>query len=130
LYTPSAPTFRDVPADSAFYQYIGTAYNYGIIAGYTCGDGCLEFRPGNNVTRGQIAKIIVLAWGWRPVCPPTVTFVDVPPADPFYCSVEAAYAHNIISGYDCGPGCLEFMPGLNATRGQISKMVYLAATQP
>jgi hypothetical protein len=58
LLNPPTPAFRDVPRDHAFYQHIETAYDREIISGYTCGTGCLEFRPGNNATRGQISKIV------------------------------------------------------------------------
>jgi hypothetical protein len=129
-YTPPSPTFSDVDTTNAFYQYIETAYHQGIISGYTCGTGCLEFRPNNNVTRGQLAKIVVLAQAWTIYTPPSPTFSDVPNTNPFYDYIETAYAHGIISGYSCGAGCLEFRPGNNATRGQISKIVYLAVTQP
>jgi hypothetical protein len=129
-YTPPSPTFTDVDTTNPFYQYIETAYHRGIISGYTCGTGCLEFRPSNNVTRGQLAKIVVLAQAWTLYTPPSPTFSDVPAANPFYDFIETAYAHNIISGYSCGAGCLEFRPGNNATRGQIAKIVYLAVTQP
>ena len=61
LYTPPVPTFQDVPAGDPFFAYIETAYRHGIVSGYTCGAGCLEFRPGNNATRGQICKIVYLA---------------------------------------------------------------------
>ena len=54
----------------------------------------------------------------------------MPPDNPFYAYIETAYAHNIISGYSCGPSCLEFRPGNSATRGQICKIVYLAVTSP
>ena len=50
--------------------------------------------------------------------------------NPFYAHIETAYLHNIISGYSCGPSCLEFRPVNNATRGQICKIVYLAITVP
>src|SRR4051794_4183863 len=129
-YTPPQPTFRDVPAGDAFYAYIETAYHQGIISGYDCGAGCLEFRPGNNVTRGQLCKIVVLAEGWGIYAPPTPTFRDVSTSNAFYSYVETAYRHNIVSGYDCGAGCLEFRPGGNATRGQICKIVYLSVTGP
>jgi S-layer homology domain len=51
----------------------------------------------------------------------------VPGSAPFYSFIETAYSHNLISGYTCSPGCLEFRPGSSATRGQISKIVYQAA---
>src|SRR5205085_1910069 len=90
---------------------------------------CLQYRPGNNVTRGQLSKIVVLAQAWQLYIPPTPTFRDVPADNPFYPHIETAYLHNIITGYTCGPSCLEFRPGNNATRGQICKIVYLAVTQ-
>jgi len=130
IYTPPTPTFRDVPATDTFYQYIETAYSHSIISGYACGTGCLEFRPGNNVTRGQLCKIIVLAQGWEITPPSVATFRDVPVGDTFFGEIETAYSHGIISGYSCGTGCLEFRPGNNATRGQIAKIVYLAVTSP
>src|SRR5207244_9462982 len=107
---------------------IETAYSHGIISGYSCGPNCLEFRPENNITRAQLCKIVALAQGWPPYTPPTPTFADVPASHPFYPYIETAYHYNIISGYTCGPNCLEFRPGNNATRGQISKIVYLAVT--
>jgi hypothetical protein len=130
IYLPSTPTFRDVPASDPFYQYIETAYHQGIISGYSCGVGCLEFRPGNNVTRGQLCKIIVLAQGWAIYTPPSPSFQDVQVTDAFYQFVETAYSHGIVSGYTCGTGCLEFRPGNNATRGQICKIVYNAVAGP
>jgi len=129
-YIPPTPTFQDVPTDHPFYQYIETAYHQGIISGYSCGTGCLEFRPGATVTRGQLCKIIVLAEGWPIYTPPTPTFRDVPETDPFYQHIETAYSRNIISGYGCGTNCLEFRPGNSATRGQICKIVYNAVTAP
>lgn len=52
--THGGPHFSDVPSSNAFYTYIETAYNHGIISGYSDG----TFRWGNNATRGQIAKIV------------------------------------------------------------------------
>ena len=129
-YTPPSPTFQDVPATHPFYQYVETVYHEGIISGYGCGTGCLEFRPGNNVTRAQLSKIVVNAEGWALQNPSTPTFQDVPSTDTFYQFIETAYAHSVISGYSCGTGCLEFRPNNSATRGQISKIVYLAVTAP
>src|SRR5436190_1141489 len=83
LYTPPTPTFRDVAANSTFYIYIETAYHQGIISGYNCGTGCLEFRPNNNITRAQLSKVVVLAAGWTQINPTTPTFQDVPRTDAF-----------------------------------------------
>jgi hypothetical protein len=57
LLDPSMPRFQDLPVGSTFFQYVETAYSHSVISGYSCGGGCLEFRPGSNTTRGQICKI-------------------------------------------------------------------------
>jgi hypothetical protein len=54
LVNPTEPTFLDVPPSHPFYTYIETAYSREIISGYADG----AFRPVNNATRGQIAKIV------------------------------------------------------------------------
>jgi hypothetical protein len=114
--------FSDVPPNNPFFCYIETAYAHGVVSGYSDG----TFRPGNNVTRGQLSKIIVSAEGWPLVCPPVGHFSDVPPSNPFYCFIETAFSHGVISGYSDGT----FQPGSNATRGQISKIIYTAIAGP
>src|SRR5438552_2132606 len=123
-YTPPNPTFNDVPTTDTFYTFIETAYHAGLVSGYDCGPGGLEYRPGNLVTRAQLCKIVVLAAGWELLDPSSATFRDVEVGSTFFRYVETAHSHGIISGYDCGPNCLEFRPGNNATRGQIAKIVY------
>jgi len=125
IWTPSpsaTPTFNDVPPTDTFYTYIETAARNNIVSGYADG----SFRPYNNVTRGQLSKIIVIgatiANGWPLINPPTPTFSDVPPNSPFYTYIETAYCHGIISGYADGT----FRPYNDATRGQIAKIQYLA----
>jgi hypothetical protein len=118
IYTPSQPTFTDVPATHTFYQYIETAAHEGLVSGYSDG----TFRPGSNVTRGQLSKIVVEAAGWTLLNPPTPTFSDVPTGHTFYEYVETAVSHQVVSGYADGT----FRPGNNATRGQISKIVHSA----
>ena len=51
------PHFSDTPPGNPFYQYIETAYHHAVIGGYPDG----KFRPNNNSTRAQIAKIVYLA---------------------------------------------------------------------
>jgi hypothetical protein len=113
----STQHFSDVPPSDPFYCYVETAYGHEIISGYADG----TFRPGNNVTRGQLSKIVVLAMGWTQTCN-TQHFSDVPPGDPFFCYVETALAHGVVAGYADGT----FRPGNSATRGQISVIVYRA----
>jgi hypothetical protein len=88
------------------------------LSGYSDG----TFRPNNDVTRGQISKIVANAAGFsEPV--EGQTFTDVPPGHTFYEFVERMAARGIISGYADGT----FRPGNPATRGQISKIVANAA---
>ena len=147
-YTPPSGqyTFADVPPAFPFYGVIETAAHNTIISGYTCGgpgepcDGNNRpyFRPYANVTRGQLAKLVVVAAGWTQQNPASNTFADVVPNTAFYTFVETAACHGVVSGYTCGgPG--EPCDGSNrpyfrqanpATRGQISKIVYGAITNP
>jgi hypothetical protein len=116
--SPGTPTFSDVPPDHPFYQYVETAVSHDIIAGYSDG----TFRPSNDVTRGQVCKMVILAENWTLVSPPTPTFSDVLVDSPFYQFIETAYSNAIISGYSDGT----FRPGNSGARGQISKIVYNA----
>jgi hypothetical protein len=66
-----APHFVDVPVANPFYSFIETAFNHSIISGYTCGspgEPCPGgyFRPNNNITRGQLAKMIDSAYHTTP----------------------------------------------------------------
>jgi hypothetical protein len=120
--TDGGPHFSDVSQTDPFYAYIETAYNSNIVSGY--GDD--TFRPANNVTRGQLSKIVVSAEGWPIQTEGGPHFSDVPISDPFYEFVETAYNREVISGYADGT----FRPGNPATRGQIAKIVYAAVTSP
>src|SRR3954469_5696262 len=122
INTTGGPHFSDVPTTNPFYVFVETAYNRGLVSGYSDG----TFRWGNNVTRGQLSKIIVQAEGWIINTTGGPHFPDVPTDHPFYSFVETAYNHGIISGYSDGT----FRPNNNATRGQISVIVYRALTAP
>ncbi len=92
------------------------------MSGYADG----TFRPGRNVTRGQLSKVVVLAKAWILIRPPVPRFTDVGLDNSFYTYVETAANKGIISGYQNG----SFKPGVASTRGQVSKVVFLAITQP
>jgi hypothetical protein len=60
-------TFEDVPPGSVFYTYTERLASRGVMQGYPCGgtgepcvppDNRSYFRPFNNATRGQTAKIV------------------------------------------------------------------------
>jgi hypothetical protein len=136
--------FPDVPATYHFYPYIHWVACRNIVSGYGCGgpgEPCPGpyFRPGNNVTRGQVLKMVVAASGWTVIMPATPTFEDVPPLSTFYPYVETGVSHGIIGGYPCGgagepcvaPGNRPyFRPNAPITRGQLSKVIALAKGYP
>jgi hypothetical protein len=138
---PCTVRFADVPASGAgstFYSFVRCLACRNIVSGYPCG-GAGEpcngsddpyFRPGLNVTRGQIAKMVALAAG---LSGPTggQIFEDVGPGSTFYEYVQQLASRGYIGGYPCGrptEPCEEgdrpyFRPGVNTTRGQLSKIV-------
>jgi N-acetylneuraminic acid mutarotase len=136
-HTPAAtPThctiqFTDVPVGSTFYPYIHCLACLGIVNGYADG----TFRPNNNVTRGQLSKIVSNSAGFSDT-PSGQQFQDVPIGSTFYVYIYRLVSRGYISGYPCGgPGepCVPpdnlpyFRPNAYATRGQISKIVSNAA---
>ncbi|HUS13789.1 MAG TPA: FG-GAP-like repeat-containing protein [Chloroflexia bacterium] len=129
---PGSYTFADVPPAYPFFSVIETAAASSIVSGYACGgpgEPCdaqrrAYFRPGADVTRGQLAKIDTVAAGWPLRIPGSPTFTDVAPGSAFYGFVETAVCHGVISGYSDHT----FRPGAGATRGQIAKIVYLSVT--
>ncbi len=143
---PGSYTFADVQPNFPFFDVIETGAAANVVSGYTCGgpgepcDGQHRpyFRPYNNVTRGQLSKIDTIAAGWQLINPADPTFTDVLPGSPFYTFVETAACHGVVSGYNCGgPGepCDPqnrpyFRQYNDATRGQISKIVYQSITNP
>jgi hypothetical protein len=124
--------FTDVPIGSTFYSFIRCLACRGIVSGYADG----TFKPNNNVTRGQLSKIVSNAAGLNePVT--GQTFQDVPPGSTFYDFIERLASRGVMSGYPCGSLPTEpcvppenrpyFRPNNNATRGQISSIISNAA---
>jgi subtilisin family serine protease len=139
--------FADVPSSgegSTFYTWVRCLACRQIVGGYPCGgtgepcNGGNEpyYRPGANVSRGQLSKIVALAAGLNdPIAEGQQQFADVEPGDPFYMYVERLAQTGAIAGYPCataGEGCDElnrpfFRPNNPATRGQIAKIVAISA---
>lgn len=122
--------FSDLPPGSTFYPYVRCLACQGIISGYDDG----TFRPGAQITRGQLSKIISNAAGLSDPAGAQL-FEDVVPGSTFYDYIQRLAHLDVISGYPCG-GAGEpcsgsnypyFRPGANATRGQIAKIVSNAA---
>jgi hypothetical protein len=140
--TTCSVSFVDVPPTDAFYGYIHCLVCRGIVGGYPCGgpgEPCpgQYYRPGNNVTRGQVSKIVSSAAGFAEPVPPTrQTFADIPPSSTFWLWIERLTGRGIVGGYPCGSAgepCIAplnrpyFRPNGDVTRGQLSKIVSGAA---
>lgn len=139
--TPTGQTFADVAPGSTFYDYVERIASRGIIGGYPCGgpgEPCTTgnkpyFRPGDNASRGQIAKIVAGAANLTGT-PTRQTFADVPTNHTFYSFVEQLSANGAMSGYACGgtgEACDSqnrpyFRPNVKTTRGQIAKIVSMS----
>jgi hypothetical protein len=122
--------FTDVPQGSTFYANIRCLACRGILGGYSDG----TFRPNNDITRGQLSKIVSNAAGFNePVS--SRLFEDIPTTHAFYTWIQRLASRGHIGGYPCGGegepcGASNrpyFRPNANATRGQISKIVSNAA---
>lgn len=135
-------SFEDVATGSTFHQFVERLFSRGYLSGYSCGgpgEPCIPpsnlpyFRPGANVTRGQISKIVASARGLPAPSPDRQTFEDVPETSTFWKWIEALAADGAISGYPCGnipsepcvppAGRPYFRPGSQITRGQAAKIV-------
>jgi hypothetical protein len=125
-------TFTDVDENNVFYSFIRCLACRGIIGGYDDG----TFRPFNDITRGQIAKIVSNAAGFDEDPGPQI-YEDVPVGSPFYQWINRLSMRGHIGGYPCGlvegEPCTEpdnlpyFRPSNSATRGQLAKIVSNAA---
>ena len=127
---PCTITFTDLPPGHTFYQFVRCLACRGILGGYADS----TFRPGNDVTRGQLSKIVSNAAGFSEP-QPTQLFADVPLGSTFQLYIGRLASRGYIGGYPCGgigepcgSGNLPyFRANNNATRGQISKIVSNAA---
>jgi photosystem II stability/assembly factor-like uncharacterized protein len=124
--SPCAIEFADLPSTNTFYTQVRCLACRGIMGGYADN----TFRPNNDITRGQLSKIVANSAAFNEPAAGQ-TFEDVEPDNTFYVYVERMAGRGIIGGYTCG-GMGEpcgagnkpyFRPNANATRGQISKIV-------
>jgi hypothetical protein len=125
-------SFSDMDPSNPFYTQTMCLACMGMVVGYTDG----TFRPYNEVTRGQLAKIVSNTAGFDNQIPSSQwTFTDVPYGSTFWMYVERLASSGVMAGYACG-GPNEpcdgenrsyFRPAAGATRGQLTKIVSNAA---
>lgn len=110
---PAAPAnFIDVEPG---LSYIGGLQQAGIVSGDENG----RFRPDDSLTRAQLAKMIVLAYGLEMKAEPKLS--DVPNTD-LGQYVRIAASNGVMTGYEDGT----FRPNLPVKRDQAAVMIYRA----
>lgn len=90
-------TFRDVPATSQYYEAVEFLAAKHII---TTATG--TYNPQNNLTRGQLAKMMALMLDLDLTNPVNPNFKDVKKTDHYYPYIAALSQAAIISGYPDG----------------------------
>lgn len=113
------PGFKDVPTDHRYYREIAAAANAGFIKGY---EG--RFNPENQLTRGQMAAILVRAFDYP--LDDSWTFKDVSAEHGFQTEISTLAIQNITTGYDNGT---LFKPSEPIIRAHFSVFLYRALTQ-
>ena len=98
-------------------EAIGKLVEAGIISGY----GDRTFKPNNPITRGEMSKILVLAYDLQPGDGKT-RFADVKPTQALAPYVDAIADAGITIGYGNG----KFGYGDNIKRGDFAKFIYLS----
>lgn len=74
-HSHASSTFNDVTSKDDFYKELTYLANKKVISGYADG----SFKPGNNLTRAQAAKMLVIATGKDTIPQPALTFKDIDP---------------------------------------------------
>ncbi|HZJ98908.1 MAG TPA: leucine-rich repeat protein, partial [Tissierellaceae bacterium] len=113
-YKGKVPAFKDVAKDYWAAEQIAAANEAGILNGNKAG----EFKPGDYITRAQIAVMISNAYKFKQAGG-YKNFKDVPVGSNghwAYEKIEILASNGIISGYRDG----NFGPGDNTTRAQFS----------
>lgn len=119
---PSAPQFKDVPANAFYADAVAWAVKNDI----TSGTSNTTFSPNAPCTRGQIMTFLWRASG-KPE--PTSTrnpFVDVSSGEYYYKAVLWAVENEITSGTDA----THFSPNATCTRGQSMTFLWRAKGKP
>ena len=109
--------FTDVPSSSEFAKYVDHLAEENIVSG----SGGM-FYPSNNLSRGELTKIAVLAADLTLDTSGGQFFSDVAPSNPFYQYVQTAHNAGVINGYSDGT----FRPDNPVSRGASAKIIVKA----
>lgn len=108
--------YPDVSKDNEDYKYIAIATQEGIFRGKNDG----TFGPDEELTRGQMAKVIVETFDLKGKYPKE--FKDVPISNWAHDYISELAAAEVTTGYSDGT----FRSGLKTTRAQMAAFIYRA----
>ncbi len=108
-------SFKDVKKDSIYYNGISGLAKLGAIHGYPNG----TYKPQNDITRGEIAKIIANALNLKTETIVNPGFTDVSNDHIFYNEIAALKAAGIVKGH----GNNKFKPDENITRAELAVII-------
>jgi hypothetical protein len=121
-FTTYASTFKDIPADAWYLDYVEQLVDYGVIEASSD-----KFRPQDYLNRAELVKMVItakdnLAYYTAPEKP---SFKDVAPEAWYYDYVESAYQLKIVNGYkdEQGNETGFFGPDNHVTRAEAAKIL-------
>ncbi len=124
---PATPTFSDVKPSDWFYDYVESAQQLDIVAGYTDAKGnpTGKFGPNDVLNRAAAAKILVNAFSIPTDLDPASAFSDVKPGAWYHDYVVTAFNQSVVDGYKNAAGDMtgKFGPADNLTRAQSAKLI-------
>ncbi|WP_153721079.1 S-layer homology domain-containing protein [Sporosarcina cascadiensis] len=120
--TAGEEVFSDVPAGMHFALAVNELAERHVIGGYPDG----TFKPGNPVTRGQAAAMIVKLTGMDTSNVKDPQFKDVAKTNGSYQAIAALAQANVIGGYEDG----RFGPNDPVKRGQLASILVKAFDLP
>jgi len=106
----NASQFSDINTDSPLFPHVRYLTSREIIKGYPDN----TFRPGESVTRAQMAVVALKVKGLSPASGQSQTFSDVPAGHWAYGAIEAAAGAGLLKGYPDGT----FGPDSTVTRAE------------
>jgi hypothetical protein len=120
-WQPPVPAyFSDVAPTEFDYTAANLLYAKGISRG--CSANPLKFCPDRNLTRGEMATLLIRTAGGDPISfNPLPYFADVPPSHLFFAWIQKLYELGITSG--CAENPLMFCPDRPVTRGEIAAFI-------
>ena len=113
------PGFTDVSKNDEYYGAIAALAKKGILIGYKEDN---TFRPNEKLTRGQMSKIITMAFDFAEAAKYDNKFTDVSQQNGYKGFIQTLISHKITNGTTA----TTFSPIAHVTRGQLASFVVRA----